>query len=62
MLHASPLFSVYHSILKSYIGINIGPESEAKIILYSRKFLRGPIFMVFTDDRITAKIKPAKQT
>ena len=24
------------------------------------KFLRGPIFVVFTDDRLTVKIKPMK--
>ena len=30
-------------------------------IIYSGKFSRGPIFMVFVDDlRLTAKIKPAK--
>ena len=35
--------------IKSVIGIP-----------YSRIFSRGPIFKVFTDDRLTAKIKHAK--
>ena len=29
-------------------------------LLYNGKFSRGPIFAVFTDDRLTANIKPVK--
>ena len=28
--------------------------------IYSRKFLRGPIFMAFAEDRLTVKINPMK--
>ena len=31
-----------------------------RVIPYSGKFLRGPIFAVFVDDSLTAKIKPVK--
>ena len=30
------------------------------VILYSKNFLRGPIFAVFTDDCLAVKIKPAR--
>ena len=30
------------------------------VILYSKNFLRGPIFAVFTDDHLAVKIKPAR--
>ena len=31
---------------------------KSYIILYSRKFLRVPIFVVFTDDCLTMKLNP----
>ena len=37
-----------------------GAKTENYLLPYSRKFLRGPIFAVFADDRLTVKIIPAK--
>ena len=48
--------------LKTWEGelYSLGEKKHGCTMLYSGKFSKDPIFVDFTDDRLTAKIKPVK--